>query len=53
MVYFIAVEKQLASWSNDGVCEATGDNNSCGPGNQKQTRTCIEGTTDKCTEADT
>lgn len=48
----IVVEKQLGSWANDGVCEGNGADISCGPGNQKQTRTCIDGTTDKCTSAD-
>jgi hypothetical protein len=47
------VDKQLGTWTNDGGCEATGADATCGPGNQKQTRTCIDGVTDKCTVADT
>lgn len=52
MDYLIKVEKQLGSWTNDGGCESTGDDYSCGPGNQKQTRICISGTTDKCSNSD-
>ena len=56
MVYLVAGkkqrEKQLGAWSNDGTCVATGDDASCGPGNQKQTRTCTDGTVDKCTAND-
>ena len=50
-MYFIVVEKQLGSWTNDGSCEGL-DGLSCGPGNQKQNRTCTNGTTDKCTTSD-
>ena len=51
-LYFISVGKELGSWNNDGLCEATGDNALCGPGIQKQTRTCSDGTTDVCTPDD-
>ena len=57
MVYFIKVEKQLGSWYNEGPCEAINQDSACGPGNQKQTRLCIDGTPKKwprkCTPADT
>ena len=46
------MEKQLGNWTNDGPCVATGNDASCGPGNQRQTRTCEDGTVDKCTEID-
>ena len=35
-----------------GKCEGTGDNKECGPGSQKKTRTCVDGTEDKCTASD-
>ena len=47
------VEKQLGEWTNEGACEATGVDKTCGPGIQKQVRTCIDGTTDVCAEGDT
>jgi len=47
------VEKQLGEWTNEGACEATGEDKTCGPGSQKQVRTCIAGTTDVCADADT
>ena len=44
-------EKLLGPWANEGEC--TGLNNKdCGPGNRLQTRTCSDGTTDKCTPVD-
>ena len=58
----------IGDWVNDGPCEPdinidssvdlrmsrqlTGTDKSCGPGSQKQTRICIDGTTDKCKKAD-
>ena len=30
------------------MCEATGNRTNCGPGNQKQTRNCYNGTSDLC-----
>ena len=53
MGYVIEVEKQLGSWIDDGPCVGIGDDTFCGPGNQKQTRTCIDGTIEKCTSYDT
>ena len=44
--------KSLGQWTNDGKCAATGADPKCGPGNQIQTRTCTDGTIDKCTDAD-
>ena len=46
------VEKQLGDWADEGACEATGDDETCGPGLQEQTRTCTDGTTDLCTDAE-
>ena len=44
-------EKVLGPWGTEGGC--TGLNNKdCGPGNKLETRTCSDGTTDKCTPAD-
>ena len=53
MINFADVEKQLGSWTNDGSCTAKGDDPTCGPGHQNQMRTCVDGTTDKCTASDT
>ena len=51
MLYFIEIKKKLGSWTNDGGCFADhGDAPACGPGTQNQTRTCEDGTIDKCTE---
>merc|ERR1719510_875335 len=47
------VAKQLGEWANEGECVATGDDPSCGPGTQAQTRACTDGTTDLCTATDT
>ena len=49
----IETEKQLGSWTNDGECIAKGNDPACGPGHQRQLRTCIDGTNDQCTAADT
>ena len=46
------IEKRLGNWVNDGTCIATGDDPSCGPGNQTQKRTCTDGSTDKCNDSD-
>ena len=57
--YFKIVEKTLGSWINVGHCKAIHETyfkygtSSCGPGLQKQRRTCNHGTFDKCTKADT
>merc|ERR1719510_1058495 len=48
----MAVEKQFGDWTNDGTCEGTGEDKTCGAGLQKQTRTCTDGTTDPCTDAE-
>ena len=42
--------KNLGSWINDGNCTAIGDDITCGPGNQRQTRTCVDGSYEKCTD---
>ena len=42
-------------WANDGECVATAKDPisllPCGPGTQKQTRTCKDGTIEKCEDA--
>ena len=44
--------KILGNWTNDGECQAEGEEPSCGPGNQLQIRTCVDGTLEKCTNED-
>ena len=44
--------KKVGNWTNNGGCEATGANKTCGPGNQKQKRNCTHGTIVRCTAAD-
>ena len=39
-------------WTNEGSCIAEVHLTTCGPGHQKQIRTCIDGTVDKCANAD-
>ena len=39
--------KKLGNWSNDGDCIGL-EGKDCGPGNQLQTRTCVDGTNIKC-----
>ena len=50
--YILLAYKQLGEWANEGGCDATGDDKTCGPGAQKQTRDCIYGVSNKCTDAD-
>ena len=42
----------FTTWANDGECVATAKDPisllPCGPGTQKQTRTCKDGTIEKC-----
>ena len=45
--------KVLGQWTNTGSCESDNSERSCGPGSQYQTRSCIDGTTDKCSKSDT
>ena len=40
----------FGAWTNEGPCTAGGVLSTCGPGKQKQIRTCIDGTVDKCTD---
>ena len=49
LIVIDAEGKRLGNWTNDGICES---DFKCGPGTQKQTRCCIDGSTDKCTPAD-
>ena len=44
-------QKLLGQWVNEEGCRGQNDMD-CGPGNQLQTRSCSDGTTDKCTPAD-
>ena len=56
MLHFVEIKeikKELGSWTNDGKCVATsGVGGVCGPGTQKQTRPCKDGTVEKCTPED-
>ena len=45
--------KTLGKWKNSGSCKAVGDDPTCGPGIQHQTRDCVNGTQEKCTKEDT
>ena len=40
----------LGPWTNNGKCQAVGQNPDCGPGTQIQIRSCTDGTIDKCTD---
>ena len=42
--------RMIGAWTNIGACNATDEDScgKCGDGNQKQTRSCQDGTTDKC-----
>ena len=40
--------KKLGKWQNDGPCISTGISPICGPGVQKQMRSCINGTGSEC-----
>ena len=44
--------KLLGDWQNEEPCISVGDNPSCGNGSQVQTRSCQDGTIDKCTDED-
>ena len=44
--------KKLGPWKDDGSCNVVGKDKNCGKGLQQQTRSCTDGTTDKCSEAD-
>ena len=46
----IAGKAQLGPWENVGNCIGIGDDATCGPGKQNQTRTCIDGTEYKCSD---
>ena len=47
-MYYFVVPKTFGIWANDGACEASGDDKTCGPGSQLQKRTCTDGSTDPC-----
>ena len=44
--------KLFGDWKNFGGCVATGTNKTCGPGYQKQRRSCSNGTIEKCTPSE-
>ena len=44
--------KIYGNWINEGDCQSVKTNASCGPGNQLQSRACINGTIDKCNADD-
>ena len=45
-------KKEVGEWKNHGRCEAIGEEKTCGPGLQQQTRSCIDGTVEKCQASD-
>ena len=50
--------KILGDWENEGTCNAFGGVPTCGDGIQvggiqEQSRTCVDGTVDKCKDEDT
>ena len=47
----VLVPKVFGPWTNDGECQGDGEDPSCGTGTQSQTRTCTDGTVEKCTAA--
>lgn len=49
----ISASKILGEWTNEGSCNGDGDDPTCGAGTQLQSRTCTDGTIDKCTVVDT
>ena len=49
----ISVPKVLGDWENEGTCNAFGGVPTCGDGIQVQSRTCVDGTVDKCKDEDT
>ena len=48
----ISVPKILGDWENIGPCSAFGGVATCGDGIQVQSRTCTDGTVDKCLDED-
>ena len=46
----IVGKAQLGPWENVGNCIGIGDDPTCGPGKQNQSRTCKDGTEDKCSD---
>ena len=51
-IFNAAPKAQIGTWENVGQCIGTGKDPSCGPGIQNQTRSCIDGTEEKCSEFD-
>ena len=49
----ISVPKILRDWENEGTCNAFGGVPTCGDGIQVQSRTCVDGTVEKCKDEDT
>ena len=53
MLFIYMIEQKIfGNWENVGPCIATGSDKNCGPGEQFQVRSCIDGTVDKCTKED-
>ena len=44
--------KVVGNWSSAGPCESLGDYKKCGRGEMRETRDCIDGTKDSCTNSD-
>lgn len=44
--------KTLGNWNNNGPCIGIGEDQTCGQGLQIQSRTCEDGTFDKCQPLD-
>ena len=44
--------KLLGDWDTSGPCKGEESEKTCGPGYQHQTRSCVDGTSDKCTDED-
>ena len=44
--------KELGEWNTSGPCESETNGKYCGPGIQKLTRVCTDGTSDKCSDDD-
>ena len=48
----IFAEKRLGNWTNKGNCNAIGEDKTCGPGTQHQSRDCIDGSLEKCEDSE-
>ena len=48
----LLLEKQLSTWTSNGICKALNSDRLCGLGYQIETRQCVDGTREKCNTAD-